>query len=103
MAARFLKVSYVATAVLASSGIYVYNRQQDFSDLSVLRFGRAAVAVSHSTFTISQTLSRKKERVSKLAVGIQWIAALFIYCHKTSSILYWQISLKDNSYLPYLE
>lgn len=55
MAARFLKVSSLATAVLASSGIYVYNRQLDFSDLSVIRFGRAAVAVSHPTIVISQT------------------------------------------------
>lgn len=47
MAGRLLKVSSLATAVFASSGFYLYNRQLDLNDLSVIRFGRAAVAVSY--------------------------------------------------------
>uniref|UniRef100_A0A3B5AJ58 AarF domain-containing protein kinase 1 n=1 Tax=Stegastes partitus TaxID=144197 RepID=A0A3B5AJ58_9TELE len=43
MAGRLLKVSSLATAVFASSGFYLYNRQLDLNDLSVIRFGRAAV------------------------------------------------------------
>ncbi|MEQ2221472.1 hypothetical protein ILYODFUR_016307, partial [Ilyodon furcidens] len=42
MAGRLLKVSSLATAVFASSGFYLYNRQLELSDLSVIRFGRAA-------------------------------------------------------------
>ncbi|KAI3368075.1 hypothetical protein L3Q82_026898, partial [Scortum barcoo] len=41
MAGRLLKVSSLATAVLASSGVYLY-KQLDLNDLSVIRFGRAA-------------------------------------------------------------
>uniref|UniRef100_A0A8C7Y557 AarF domain-containing protein kinase 1 n=1 Tax=Oryzias sinensis TaxID=183150 RepID=A0A8C7Y557_9TELE len=46
MAARLLKLSSLATAVFASSGFYFYNKQLDLSDLSVVRFGRAAATVS---------------------------------------------------------
>ncbi|KAM9355874.1 aarF domain-containing protein kinase 1 [Pholidichthys leucotaenia] len=46
MAGRLLKVSSLATAVLASSGFYLYNRQLDLNDLSVIRFGRAAAATA---------------------------------------------------------
>uniref|UniRef100_A0A146P702 AarF domain-containing protein kinase 1 n=1 Tax=Fundulus heteroclitus TaxID=8078 RepID=A0A146P702_FUNHE len=46
MAGRLLKVSSLATAVFASSGFYLYNRQLDLSDLSVIRFGRAAAATA---------------------------------------------------------
>lgn len=46
MAGRLLKVSSLATVVFASSGFYLYNRQLDLNDLSVIRFGRAAAAVS---------------------------------------------------------
>ncbi|XP_061700890.1 aarF domain-containing protein kinase 1 isoform X1 [Syngnathoides biaculeatus] len=46
MALRLLKVPSLATAVLASSGIYLYNRRLDFSDLSLIRFGRAAATTA---------------------------------------------------------
>ncbi|KAM3594832.1 uncharacterized protein V6R79_014695 [Siganus canaliculatus] len=46
MAGRLLKVSSLATAVFASSGFYVYNRQLDLNDLSVVRFGRAAATTA---------------------------------------------------------
>lgn len=47
MAGRLLKVSSLATAVLATSGLYLYTTQQlDPDDLSIIRFGRAAATVS---------------------------------------------------------
>ncbi|XP_036928052.1 aarF domain-containing protein kinase 1 isoform X2 [Acanthopagrus latus] len=46
MAGRLLKVSSLATAVFASSGFYLYNRQLDLNDLSVIRFGRAALTTA---------------------------------------------------------
>ncbi|XP_041810533.1 aarF domain-containing protein kinase 1 [Chelmon rostratus] len=46
MAGRLLKVSSLATAVFASSGFYLYNRQLDLNDLSVIRFGRAAATTA---------------------------------------------------------
>lgn len=46
MARHVLKMSSLATAALASSGVYLYGRQLDVNDLSVVRFGRAAAAVS---------------------------------------------------------
>lgn len=42
MAGRLLKVSSVATAVFASTGFYLYNKNVDLNDLSIFRFGRAA-------------------------------------------------------------
>lgn len=47
MAGRLLKVSSLATAVLATSGLCLYTTQQlDPDDLSVIRFGRAAAATA---------------------------------------------------------
>ncbi|XP_061651529.1 aarF domain-containing protein kinase 1 isoform X3 [Phyllopteryx taeniolatus] len=46
MALRLLKVPSLATAVLASSGFYLYNRRLDFNDLSLIRFGRAAATTA---------------------------------------------------------
>uniref|UniRef100_UPI0037E92F1F aarF domain-containing protein kinase 1 n=1 Tax=Semicossyphus pulcher TaxID=241346 RepID=UPI0037E92F1F len=46
MAGRLLKVSSVATAVFASSGFYLYSKQLDLNDLSVIRFGRAAATTA---------------------------------------------------------
>jgi len=46
MAVRLLKVSSVATAVIASSGFYLYSKNVDFNDLSIVRFGRAAATVN---------------------------------------------------------
>uniref|UniRef100_A0A3P8TC70 AarF domain-containing protein kinase 1 n=1 Tax=Amphiprion percula TaxID=161767 RepID=A0A3P8TC70_AMPPE len=46
MAGRLLKVSSLATAVFASSGFYLYSRQLDLNDLSVVRFGRAAATTA---------------------------------------------------------
>lgn len=43
MAVRLLRLS---SAVLVSSGFYVYSRQLDLNDLSVIRFGRAAVTTA---------------------------------------------------------
>lgn len=48
MAGRLLKVSSVATAVFASSGFYLYSKDIDLNDLSIIRFGRAAVTVNIS-------------------------------------------------------
>ncbi|XP_059210038.1 aarF domain-containing protein kinase 1 [Centropristis striata] len=46
MAGHLLRVSSLATAVFASSGFYLYNRQLDLNDLSVIRFGRAAATTA---------------------------------------------------------
>ncbi|KAM6912578.1 aarF domain-containing protein kinase 1 [Xenentodon cancila] len=46
MAGRLLKVSSLAGTLFASSGFYVYNKQLDLNDLSVIRFGRAAAATA---------------------------------------------------------
>ncbi|XP_070698471.1 aarF domain-containing protein kinase 1 isoform X2 [Pempheris klunzingeri] len=46
MAGRLLKVSFLATTACASSGFYLYNRQLDLNDLSVIRFGRAAAVTA---------------------------------------------------------
>ncbi|KAI7804517.1 putative aarF domain-containing protein kinase 1 [Triplophysa rosa] len=45
MAGRLLKVSSVATAVFASSGFYLYSKNLDLNDHSIIRFGRAAVTL----------------------------------------------------------
>ncbi|XP_056914758.1 aarF domain-containing protein kinase 1 isoform X4 [Takifugu flavidus] len=50
MAARFLRVSSLAAAAVASCGIYLHNRQLDLSDLSVIRFGRAAAATAFISY-----------------------------------------------------
>ncbi|XP_031684390.1 aarF domain-containing protein kinase 1 isoform X2 [Oncorhynchus kisutch] len=46
MAGRLLKVSSVATAVVASSGFYLYNHKLDPNDISLVRFGRAAATTA---------------------------------------------------------
>ncbi|KAI4803951.1 hypothetical protein KUCAC02_025596 [Chaenocephalus aceratus] len=46
MAGQLFKVSALATAVFASSGFYLYDRQLNLDDLTVIRFGRAAATVS---------------------------------------------------------
>ncbi|KAJ7991003.1 hypothetical protein DPEC_G00292720 [Dallia pectoralis] len=46
MAGRLLKVSSFATAVVASSGIYLYSQHLDLNDLSLVRFGRAAATTA---------------------------------------------------------
>uniref|UniRef100_A0A1A7YFC1 AarF domain-containing protein kinase 1 n=2 Tax=Iconisemion striatum TaxID=60296 RepID=A0A1A7YFC1_9TELE len=46
MAVRILKVSSLASALLASSGFYLYSRPLDINDLSVIRFGRAAATTA---------------------------------------------------------
>ncbi|XP_057200455.1 aarF domain-containing protein kinase 1 [Triplophysa rosa] len=46
MAGRLLKVSSVATAVFASSGFYLYSKNLDLNDHSIIRFGRAAVTTA---------------------------------------------------------
>uniref|UniRef100_A0A8C8D9N8 AarF domain-containing protein kinase 1 n=1 Tax=Oncorhynchus tshawytscha TaxID=74940 RepID=A0A8C8D9N8_ONCTS len=46
MAGRLLKVSSVATAVVASSGFYLYNNKLDPNDISLVRFGRAAATTA---------------------------------------------------------
>ncbi|CAL8271275.1 unnamed protein product [Merluccius merluccius] len=46
MAGRLLKVSSWATAVFATSGVYLYTKQLDPNDLSVVRFGRAAATTA---------------------------------------------------------
>ncbi|XP_024865240.1 aarF domain-containing protein kinase 1 isoform X2 [Kryptolebias marmoratus] len=54
MAVRLLKVSSLATAAFASSGFYLYTKQLDINDLSVIRFGRAAattVVISYDYLT----------------------------------------------------
>ncbi|XP_029900933.1 aarF domain-containing protein kinase 1 [Myripristis murdjan] len=59
MAGRLLKVSSLATAALASSGFYLHNRQLDLNDLSLIRFGRAAVTtaiISYDYLTSFKTI-----------------------------------------------
>lgn len=54
MAGKLSRVSSVSTALLASAGFYLYMRQPDLNDLSVVRFGRAAVttaAISYDYLT----------------------------------------------------
>ncbi|XP_077587460.1 aarF domain-containing protein kinase 1 [Stigmatopora nigra] len=46
MGLRLLKIPTLASAVLASSGFYFYNRRLDFNDLSLIRFGRAAATTA---------------------------------------------------------
>ncbi|KAL7379674.1 hypothetical protein ABVT39_003989 [Epinephelus coioides] len=46
MAGHLLKISSLATAVFATSGFYVYGRQLDLNDLSLIRFGRAAATTA---------------------------------------------------------
>ncbi|CAL8299050.1 unnamed protein product [Arctogadus glacialis] len=46
MAGRLLKVSSVATALVATSGAFLYTKQLDPNDLSLVRFGRAAAATA---------------------------------------------------------
>ncbi|XP_066550896.1 aarF domain-containing protein kinase 1 isoform X2 [Amia ocellicauda] len=50
MAGRLMKVSSVATAVIASSGIYLYNKSVDLNDVSLIRFGRAAITTAAISF-----------------------------------------------------
>ncbi|XP_032356038.1 aarF domain-containing protein kinase 1 isoform X3 [Etheostoma spectabile] len=50
MAGQLLKVSSLATAVFASSGFYLYNRQLNLNDLTVIRFGRAAATTAVISF-----------------------------------------------------
>ncbi|XP_034714278.1 aarF domain-containing protein kinase 1 isoform X2 [Etheostoma cragini] len=50
MAGQLLKVSSLATAVFASSGFYIYNRQLNLNDLTVIRFGRAAATTAVISF-----------------------------------------------------
>nr|XP_061798885.1 aarF domain-containing protein kinase 1-like [Nerophis lumbriciformis] len=46
MGLRLLKIPTLASALLASSGFYLYNRRLDFNDLSLIRFGRAAATTA---------------------------------------------------------
>lgn len=46
MAGRLLRLSTVASAVLGSSGFYLYNRPVDLNDISLVRFGRAAATTA---------------------------------------------------------
>ncbi|CAM4647871.1 unnamed protein product [Leuciscus chuanchicus] len=56
MAVRLLKVSSVATAVIASSGFYLYSKNVDFNDLSIVRFGRAAATTAVISYDYLTTL-----------------------------------------------
>ncbi|XP_004082471.2 uncharacterized aarF domain-containing protein kinase 1 isoform X1 [Oryzias latipes] len=69
MAARLLKLSSLATAVFASSGFYFYNKQLDLSDLSVVRFGRAAATtavISYDYLTAFKHVESGTEEYSAL-------------------------------------
>ncbi|XP_041121789.1 aarF domain-containing protein kinase 1 isoform X2 [Polyodon spathula] len=46
MAVRLLKVSSLAATVSAVSGFYVYNNYVDPNDISIVRFGRAAITTA---------------------------------------------------------
>ncbi|XP_058843787.1 aarF domain-containing protein kinase 1 isoform X6 [Acipenser ruthenus] len=46
MAVRLLKVSSLATTVFAASGFYLYNSYVDPNDISIVRFGRAAITTA---------------------------------------------------------
>ncbi|XP_068195696.1 aarF domain-containing protein kinase 1 [Antennarius striatus] len=49
MAGRLFKVSSLAAAMV-SSGFYLYNKQLDLNDLSIVRFGRAAATTAVISF-----------------------------------------------------
>ncbi|XP_062253641.1 aarF domain-containing protein kinase 1 isoform X1 [Platichthys flesus] len=64
MAGRLLKVSSLATVAFASSGFYLYSRQLDLNDLSIIRFGRAAattVVISYDYLTAFQHVEHGTE------------------------------------------
>lgn len=46
MAVRLLKVSSLATTVFGASGFYLYNNCVDPNDISIVRFGRAAITTA---------------------------------------------------------
>ncbi|XP_056152382.1 aarF domain-containing protein kinase 1 [Lampris incognitus] len=50
MAGQLLRVSSLTTALLASSGFCYYHAQLDLNDLSLIRFGRAAVATAFISY-----------------------------------------------------
>ncbi|KAJ8411787.1 hypothetical protein AAFF_G00154250 [Aldrovandia affinis] len=56
MAGRLLKVSSVATAVFTSSGFYLYNKHVDPSDISLIRFGRAAATTAVISYDYMSSL-----------------------------------------------
>ncbi|CAL8303952.1 unnamed protein product [Boreogadus saida] len=69
MAGRLLKVSSVATALVASSGVYLYTKQLDPNDLSLVRFGRAAAAtaaISYDYLTAFRDVEPGTEEYSAL-------------------------------------
>ncbi|KPP78297.1 hypothetical protein Z043_102207 [Scleropages formosus] len=64
MAGRLLKVSSVATAVFASSGFYLYGKHVDLSNISIIRFGRAALTtavISYDYITSLQSVQYGSE------------------------------------------
>ncbi|KAK1160570.1 aarF domain-containing protein kinase 1 [Acipenser oxyrinchus oxyrinchus] len=46
MAVRLLKVSSLATTVFAASGFYLFDNYVDLNDISIVRFGRAAITTA---------------------------------------------------------
>lgn len=69
MAGRLIRVSSVSTALLTSAGLYLYTRQPDLNDLSVVRFGRAAVttaAISYDYLTAFRHVEHGSEEHAAL-------------------------------------
>ncbi|KAK2843024.1 hypothetical protein Q7C36_011239, partial [Tachysurus vachellii] len=56
MAVRLLKVSSVTTALIASSGFYLFSQKLDLNDLSIVRFGRAAATTAVISYDYLTTL-----------------------------------------------
>lgn len=54
MAVRLVKISSFATVVFGASGFYLYNKHGDLSDLSLIRFGRAAATVSYLHVSVTE-------------------------------------------------
>uniref|UniRef100_A0A4W5KCC0 AarF domain containing kinase 1 n=1 Tax=Hucho hucho TaxID=62062 RepID=A0A4W5KCC0_9TELE len=84
MAGRLLKVSSVVTAVVASSGFYLYNNKQlDPNDISLVRFGRAAATtavISYDYMTSLKHVEYGSEEYralkSQVSLGLGYMAKI---------------------------
>uniref|UniRef100_A0A8C9RS18 AarF domain-containing protein kinase 1 n=1 Tax=Scleropages formosus TaxID=113540 RepID=A0A8C9RS18_SCLFO len=80
MAGRLLKVSSVATAVFASSGFYLYGKHVDLSNISIIRFGRAALTtavISYDYITSLQSVQYGSEEYWALKSKIEQLFVSF--------------------------
>uniref|UniRef100_A0A3Q3JMT5 AarF domain-containing protein kinase 1 n=1 Tax=Monopterus albus TaxID=43700 RepID=A0A3Q3JMT5_MONAL len=78
MAGQLLRVSSLATAVFASSGFYLYHRQLDLNDLSVVRFGRAAATTAVISYDYLTAFKHVEYGTEEYGVLISKLSELFI-------------------------